>query len=114
MKIPLDTSKMSNEELLFHYFKMMDVDMNAKLDGGELVAAVLHYAGYFVNLMFFLKPKIEHDHGGGNGHGGKIYSDEELVRQIDPVLNNDDLNKDGYIDYPEFLMAQRKTDVNIK
>ena len=51
MKIPLDTSKMSNEELLFHYFKMMDVDMNAKLDGGELVAAVLHYAGYFVNLI---------------------------------------------------------------
>ena len=64
--------------------------------------------------LFYLKSKIEHDHGGGNGHGGKIYSDEELVRQIDPVLNNDDLNKDGYIDYPEFLMAQRKTDVNIK
>ena len=55
--------------------------------------------------------KIEHDHGGANG---KIYSDEELVQQIDPVLKQDDLNKDGYISYPEFLMAQKKTDVNIK
>ena len=55
--------------------------------------------------------KIEHDHGGGNG---KIYSDEELVQQIDPVLKQDDLNKDGYISYPEFLMAQKKTDVNIQ
>ena len=52
MKIPLDTSKMSTDELLFHYFKMMDVDMNAKLDGGELVAAVLHYAGYFCHFDF--------------------------------------------------------------
>ena len=60
-----------------------------------------------------IKLNIEHDHGGGPGNG-HIYSDEELEKQIDPVLNNDDLNKDGYIDYPEFLMAQRKTDVNIK
>ena len=52
MKIPLDTSKMSTDELLFHYFKMMDVDTNAKLDGGELVAAVLHYAGLTVSYIF--------------------------------------------------------------
>ena len=50
MKIPLDTSKMSTDELLFHYFKMMDADMNAKLDGRELVAAVLHYAGFVAFL----------------------------------------------------------------
>ena len=54
MKIPLDTSKMSTDELLFHYFKMMDVDTNAKLDGGELVAAVLHYAGFAVYHIFIL------------------------------------------------------------
>ena len=52
MKIPLDTSRMSTDELLFHYFKMMDVDMNAKLDGGELVAAVLHYSGFVVSCYF--------------------------------------------------------------
>ncbi len=55
MKIPLDTSKMSTDELLFHYFKMMDADMNAKLDGRELVAAVLHYAGFvaFLSTLMF-------------------------------------------------------------
>ena len=54
MKIPLDTSKMSTDELLFHYFTMMYVDMIAVLDGGELVAAVLHYSGCFVNVILWL------------------------------------------------------------
>ena len=44
---------------------------------------------------------------------GKIFSDEELEQQIDPVLKKDDLNKDGYIDYPEFILAQQKTDVKL-
>lgn len=38
----------------------------------------------------------------------KIFSDEELVALIDPILQMDDLNKDGFIDYPEFIRAQQK------
>ena len=33
------------------------------------------------------------------------------MKQVDPVLLNDDLNKDGYIDYPEFVMSQQKVTV---
>lgn len=38
----------------------------------------------------------------------KVFKDEELVNLIDPILNIDDWNKDGYIDYPEFIRAQQK------
>lgn len=38
----------------------------------------------------------------------KVFKDEELVNLIDPILNIDDSNRDGYIDYPEFIRAQQK------
>lgn len=38
----------------------------------------------------------------------KIFKDEELVNLIDPILNVDDTNRDGFIDYPEFIKAQQK------
>lgn len=40
--------------------------------------------------------------------GEKIFNDDELVNLIDPILNMDDHNRDGYIDYPEFVRAQQK------
>ena len=44
MDVPRDVNDMSQDELLFHYFKMMDVDKNARLDGTELVASIIHYS----------------------------------------------------------------------
>lgn len=41
--------------------------------------------------------------------GEKIFGDDELVNLIDPILNMDDHNRDGYIDYPEFVRAQQKS-----
>ena len=35
-------------------------------------------------------------------------SDEELSNLIDPILRDHDINTDGYIDYYEFVQAQRK------
>lgn len=37
----------------------------------------------------------------------KIFTDQELVNMIDPILEMDDRNKDGFIDYPEFVAAQK-------
>lgn len=39
---------------------------------------------------------------------GKLFKDDELVALIDPILGMDDTNKDGFIDYPEFIQAQQK------
>lgn len=38
----------------------------------------------------------------------KIFSDEELGALIDPILQMDDVSRDGFIDYPEFVNAQHK------
>lgn len=38
-----DLSKMSEEELQFHYFKLHDNDDNNKLDGLELVKSLIHW-----------------------------------------------------------------------
>lgn len=38
----------------------------------------------------------------------KIFTDEELVQLIDPILKMDDTSNDGFIDYPEFIRAQQK------
>ena len=34
-------------------------------------------------------------------------SDEELITVIDGIMTDEDSNKDGYIDYSEFVSAQR-------
>ena len=49
-----------------------------------------------------------HDHSSGQQvPEAKIFKDEELVNMIDPILGSDDKNRDGYIDYPEFVQAQQ-------
>ncbi|KAJ8706520.1 hypothetical protein PYW07_012598 [Mythimna separata] len=100
MDVPIDTSKMSEQELQFHYFKMHDADNNNKLDGCELIKSLIHW----------------HEQGhkqapqaGTPPVGEKIFGDDELVNLIDPILNMDDHNRDGYIDYPEFVRAQQKS-----
>ncbi|CAH2211533.1 jg14206 [Pararge aegeria aegeria] len=45
MDVPIDTSKMSDQELQFHYFKMHDADNNNKLDGCELIKSLIHWHG---------------------------------------------------------------------
>ncbi|KAL3289891.1 hypothetical protein HHI36_023280 [Cryptolaemus montrouzieri] len=95
LEMPIDTSKMSEQELQFHYFKLHDADNNNKLDGCELIKSLIHW----------------HDQGKDKPNGpseDKIFKDEELTTLIDPILNVDDSNKDGYIDYPEFIRAQQK------
>lgn len=130
MEVPIDTSKMTDQELQFHYFKMHDADNNNKLDGCELIKSLIHWHGEFtllclisfvivsLSLVFRLiswwcwtaqgskenthqeqVPQVEE----------KIFTDEELNTLIDPILQTDDMNKDGYIDYPEFIRAQQKS-----
>ena len=65
------------------------------------------YEGFYTFLL------SEHDHGGGGDHQVKIFSDLELGQQVDPVMETDDVNKDGYIDYPEFVMSQQKVRVSV-
>jgi len=93
----VDTSKMTEQELQFHYFKMHDTDGNNKLDGLELVKSLIHW-----------HDEANHDPKSGQPKPEpKIFLDEELQNMIDPILESDDKNKDGFIDYPEFIAAQQ-------
>ena len=38
----------------------------------------------------------------------KVFTDDEIANIVDMVLQEDDLNGDGYIEYVEFVTAQRK------
>ncbi|KAK9310829.1 hypothetical protein QLX08_000110 [Tetragonisca angustula] len=96
MEVPIDTTKMTEQELQFHYFKMHDADNNNKLDGSELIKSLIHWHEQENNKEV-----------GGTNPGQKLFRDEELVTLIDPILSLDDINSDGYIDYPEFIQAQQ-------
>lgn len=47
----------------------------------------------------------------GHDHEPAIYADKTLAMLIDPVLQNDDKNNDGMIDWKEFVLAQLKSQV---
>uniref|UniRef100_A0A2M4A9I6 Protein with signal anchor n=1 Tax=Anopheles triannulatus TaxID=58253 RepID=A0A2M4A9I6_9DIPT len=98
MDVPIDTSKMSEQELQFHYFKMHDSDNNNKLDGCELIKSLIHWH----------EQGKAQENSGQPQHEEKIFSNDELASLIDPILNSDDHNQDGFIDYPEFVHAQNK------
>lgn len=89
--------QMTEEELEFHYFKLHDYDNNNKLDGVEIVKAITHF------------------HADEEGEDQKqqadikVFSDDEIANIVDMVLQEDDLNGDGYIEYVEFVTAQRKS-----
>jgi len=101
MDVPIDTTNMSEQELQFHYFKMHDADGNNKLDGCELVKSLIHW-----------HDEANHDHNSGQPvPEAKIFADDELVNMIDPILASDDKNRDGFIDYPEFVQAQQAAQV---
>ncbi|CAK1553232.1 unnamed protein product [Leptosia nina] len=92
MDVPIDTSKMSDQELQFHYFKMHDADNNNKLDGCELIKSLIHWHG-----------QVDKSH--------RVYSDQQLEKLLETALNHTDLNNDGYIDYLEYRISNLKAEV---
>lgn len=82
----------SEEATQFHYFKLHDYDNNNKLDGLELFSAIAHLA--------------QHE-GGSPEH--MAMDEEQVTHLVDAVLDQDDLNDDGFVDYYEFIQAQRQS-----
>jgi len=70
------------EQLHFHWFRQHDYDNNKHLDGLELVHAISHF------------------------NDGPM-DEEALIEVIDEILQADDKNNDGLLDYIEFSQAER-------
>ncbi|XP_017101997.2 lymphotoxin beta receptor inhibitor isoform X2 [Drosophila bipectinata] len=105
MQVPIDTSKMSEAELQFHYFKMHDSDNNNKLDGCELIKSLIHW---HVKEAPGNPEDVHADHGEEH-KSGSVYTDKALEDTIDYVLKSMDLNNDGFVDWAEY----RKTEANV-
>ncbi|XP_061194681.1 multiple coagulation factor deficiency protein 2 homolog [Saccostrea echinata] len=108
LKDQIDTNKrMTPEEMEFHYFRLHDTNNDTKLDGLEIMAA-LHHMGD----MFKLQPQEK------IGKTPEQIAALEEERQkgalkyftdiIDRVLVTDDVNRDGYISYPEYMNARKR------
>ena len=80
---------LSASEKQFQYFKVHDYDNNNMLDGIELVSALTHY------------------HAEESSEQKPGMTDDELSSLLDTILEEDDENGDGYIDYAEFMLSQR-------
>ncbi|XP_049300746.1 putative cyclin-dependent serine/threonine-protein kinase DDB_G0272797/DDB_G0274007 isoform X3 [Anopheles funestus] len=93
MEVPIDTSKMSEQELQFHYFKMHDSDNNNKLDGCELIKSLIHWHA-----------EDNTEHHEEETHRPE-YTDEQLEDIVDSVMRMMDMNNDGFVDYTEYRMS---------
>lgn len=92
-EINLKDENLSDADMQFHYFKAHDNDNDDKLDGIELANAMAHY------------------HDEDAGEKPEDYTESELASMVDQILDEDDLNKDGYIDYPEFIASQKREEI---
>jgi len=50
---------------------------------------------------------MTHYHDETDSNDTSTYTDDQMSTMIDQILNEDDTNKDGYIDYPEFIASQK-------
>ncbi|XP_053698296.1 putative cyclin-dependent serine/threonine-protein kinase DDB_G0272797/DDB_G0274007 isoform X1 [Sabethes cyaneus] len=98
MEVPIDTSKMSEQELQFHYFKMHDADNNNKLDGCELIKSLIHWHD--------AKEGEEHHNEGEQRAEAHPQDDDTLQSLIDPIMELMDKDHDGFITYMEYRQAE--------
>nr|KAG5711851.1 hypothetical protein BaRGS_026292 [Batillaria attramentaria] len=109
LKHEINTDKdLSPEEMEFHYFRLHDTNNDTMLDGLELLKALSHMMPPGMEVM-------PHE------TQGKTPADIEKLRRdrvfqmlngfvmlVDKVLESDDVDKDGYLTYPEYIVARRR------
>ncbi|XP_067011651.2 multiple coagulation factor deficiency protein 2 homolog [Anabrus simplex] len=94
-----ETKNMSPEELEFHYFKLHDFDNNTKLDGLEILQAIQHTVHNNPELTDSTADPTENTQ-----EDDLVY----YIELIDRVLAEDDLDKDGYLSYIEYVVGRQK------
>ena len=84
--LPDTMNNLTNEDMLFHYFRSHGIEGNNELDDCELLQSLLHYHSVT-----------------SSNYGSKIriFPDIELATLVDAVLDSDDRNMDCFIDYDE-------------
>merc|ERR1711887_346945 len=101
-----DLTKMDDNRLLMQYFRKHDTDKNHKLDGLELLKAI---AGMEADDHHHDEDEDNEDEAGKEAKepSGHIVNIDQIIPIIDSILEQDDKNKDGYLNWPEFISRQR-------
>eukprot|EP00092_Neocalanus_flemingeri_P064080 GFUD01077658.1.p1 GENE.GFUD01077658.1~~GFUD01077658.1.p1 ORF type:complete len:123 (+),score=39.55 GFUD01077658.1:355-723(+) len=102
----IDTATLDDNNLLMQYFKKHDSDNNMKLDGLELLKAISGME------------EDDHHHDDNETDSSENSAEEdkpsfnidEMIPIVDNILAEDDKDKDGYINWPEFISRQRQKD----
>ncbi|XP_026330776.1 multiple coagulation factor deficiency protein 2 homolog [Hyposmocoma kahamanoa] len=90
-------SRMSPEELEFHYFSSHDFDRNSKLDGLEMLKAVYHtmeHEGPDPDSDVSIEPEASSN------------DLEKFIAIVDRTLDSDDADDDGFVSYVEYRAAR--------
>jgi len=90
---------MTPEEQNFYYFKLHDTNNDNRLDGLEVVAAFDH-----VHQEENANNATAEQQTSPPPHHERL-ADEELMRLVDDILKEEDLDRDGFISYEEFKRA---------
>jgi len=82
------------------FFLVHDYDHNSKLDGLELLKSIIH-----------------HEHQHREGHDEKKeepqQDPEQFASFIDTLMDDNDTNKDGYLDYMEYMAFVKRQQAEV-
>eukprot|EP00092_Neocalanus_flemingeri_P037418 GFUD01040744.1.p1 GENE.GFUD01040744.1~~GFUD01040744.1.p1 ORF type:complete len:188 (+),score=65.44 GFUD01040744.1:40-603(+) len=106
----IDIANLDDNKLLMQYFRKHDSDNNHKLDGLELLKAI---AGMEEDGHHHDDDDDEHEEEAPAEPEEKEpsnpkFSIDQIVPIVDSILEQDDKNKDGYINWPEFISRQKQ------
>ncbi|XP_063706597.1 multiple coagulation factor deficiency protein 2 homolog [Culicoides brevitarsis] len=90
---------MTEDEKNFYYFKLHDLDDNNHLDGLEMLNAATHHKHDGIKK---LQEKSENEEDGLN----------HIIEVIDDFIDFADLDKNGLLNYPEYIRAITNTATN--
>jgi len=101
----LDTEGMDDKALLMQYFRKHDTDNNLKLDGLELLKAIAGMDDDHHHDSDEGDPETGAEENGSPEHPLNM---DGIIPIIDSILEHDDKNKDGYINWSEFISRQQQ------
>ncbi|XP_043188179.1 multiple coagulation factor deficiency protein 2 homolog [Amphibalanus amphitrite] len=105
---PQSVANLTEDELRYHYFQSHDFDGNKALDGMEMLKAVLHAAPEKTSNMGATEDIPDSDSEQDQGNINVPSTAQFYVGVIDRVLGEGDLNKDGFLSYPEYVLVNRR------
>ncbi|XP_076336329.1 multiple coagulation factor deficiency protein 2 homolog [Tachypleus tridentatus] len=98
---------LTNSEIGVYFFQLHDLDKDNRLDGLEILAAINHVAD---NVYDPSDDENEASHPATyfvQQKWNTKFANDAVV--IDKILQENDLNKDGFLIYSEYALARQRT-----